>query len=159
MAYLLQRMELFDGLAVLTTNLRSNVDEAFTRRLDAVVDFPLPEEEDRRRLWDRNLGPALPQSDDIDLDFLARAFKLSGGNVRNITVAAAYLAATGSRAVGMRDLILATEREYRKMGRLCVQAEFGPYYEIIAAPLVLPPVRPPRSSGQGAGPSTLRRLS
>ena len=66
---------------------------------------------------------------------------------------------TGSRAVGMRDLILATEREYRKMGRLCVQAEFGPYYDIIAAPLVLPPVRTPRSSGQGAGPSPLRRLS
>jgi hypothetical protein len=157
-AYLLQRMELFDGLAILTTNLRSNVDEAFTRRLDAVVDFPLPEEEDRRRLWDRNLGPSLPQTEDIDLDFLARAFKLSGGNVRNIAVAAAYLAATESRAVGMRDLILATEREYRKMGRLCVQAEFGPYYEVIATPLVLPPVRTPRSSGQGAGPSPLRRL-
>jgi hypothetical protein len=160
-AYLLQRMELFDGLAILTTNLRSNVDEAFTRRLDAVVDFPVPEEEDRRRLWDRNLGPALPQSEDIDLDFLARAFQLSGGNVRNIAVAAAYLAATEGRAVGMRDLIRATEREYRKMGRLCLQAEFGPYYEVIAAPMVLPgnpsPVRTPRS-GQGAGPSPLRRL-
>ena len=59
-AYLLQRMELFDGIAILTTNLRANVDEAFTRRLDAIVDFPLPEEPDRRRLWERNLPDARP---------------------------------------------------------------------------------------------------
>ena len=52
-AYLLQRMEPFDGVAILTTNLRANVDDAFTRRLDAIVDFPMPEEDDRRRLWER----------------------------------------------------------------------------------------------------------
>ncbi|HEY2666356.1 MAG TPA: ATP-binding protein, partial [Actinomycetota bacterium] len=156
-AYLLQRMELFDGLAVLTTNLRSNVDEAFTRRLDAVVDFPMPEEEDRRRLWGQNLGPTLPQGEDISLDFLARAFKLSGGNIRNIAVAAAYLAASERRVVGMRDLIRATEREYRKMGRLCVQAEFGPYYEVIATSS-----RPPGAAGaagEGGRPGALGRLS
>jgi hypothetical protein len=165
-AYLLQRMELFDGLAILTTNLRSNVDEAFTRRLDAVVDFPMPEEEDRRRLWDRNLGPALPQSEDIDPDFLAQAFKLSGGNIRNIAVAAAYLAATEGRAVGMRDLIRATEREYRKMGRLCLQAEFGPYYEIITTlrpagpfPMRAPPAAGPSGLAEEARPSPLRRWS
>jgi hypothetical protein len=156
-AYLLQRMELFDGLAVLTTNLRSNVDEAFTRRLDAVVDFPMPEEEDRRRLWAQNLGPSLPQGEDIALDFLARAFKLSGGNIRNIAVAAAYLAASEGRAVGMRDLIRATEREYRKMGRLCVQAEFGPYYELIASPSRAPGAA--GAAGEGARPGALGRLS
>ena len=69
-AYLLQRMELFDGLAILTTNLRSNVDEAFVRRLDAIVDFPMPEEEHRRKLWERNLPASLPVTGDIDLDFL-----------------------------------------------------------------------------------------
>src|SRR5205807_5666091 len=98
-AYLLQRMELFDGLAVLTTNLRANVDEAFTRRLDAVVDFPMPEEPDRSRLWRQNLKPSMPQGDDIDLAFLARRFKLSGGNIKNITVTAAYLAAEDDRPV------------------------------------------------------------
>ena len=156
-AYLLQRMELFDGLAILTTNLRSNVDEAFTRRLDAVVDFPMPEEEDRRRLWAQNLGHSLPQGEDISLDFLARAFKLSGGNIRNIAVAAAYLAASDGRAVGMRDLIRATEREYRKMGRLCVQAEFGPYYELITSSSRAPGAG--RAVGEGAHPRTLGRLS
>ena len=97
-AYLLQRMERFDGLAILTTNLRANVDEAFVRRLDAIVDFPMPEEEHRRRLWERNLPPDLPLADDIDLDFLARPFKLSGGNIRNMCVAAAYLAAADGPA-------------------------------------------------------------
>jgi hypothetical protein len=156
-AYLLQRMELFDGLAILTTNLRSNVDEAFTRRLDAVVDFPMPEEEDRRRLWGQNLGPSLPQGEDIALDFLARSFKLSGGNIRNIAVAAAFLAASESRAVGMRDLIRATEREYRKMGRLCVQAEFGPYYELIVSSSRGPGAA--GAPGEGPRPRALGRLS
>jgi hypothetical protein len=131
-AYLLQRMELFEGLAVLTTNLRSNIDEAFARRLDSIVDFPMPEEADRRRLWQRNLVAGVPREDDLDLDFLARAFKLSGGNIRNIVLTAAYLAAESGRAVGMVDLIRATEREYRKLGRLCLESEFGPYFPLVA---------------------------
>ena len=60
-AYLLQRMEVFDGMAILTTNLRANVDEAFLRRLDAIVDFPVPDVEDRRRLWERNLSAGVPE--------------------------------------------------------------------------------------------------
>ena len=131
-AYLLQRMELFDGMAVLTTNLRANVDEAFLRRLDAIVDFPLPEVDDRRRLWARNLSAALPKENDLDLDFLARAFKLTGGNIRNVAVGAAFLAAEAGRPVCMADLVRETGREYRKLGRLCVEAEFGPYFALVS---------------------------
>jgi hypothetical protein len=130
-AYLLQRMELFDGLAILTSNLRSNLDEAFTRRLDAVVDFPLPEEDDRLELWQLHLRSGVPRGDDIDFAFLARAFKLSGGNIRNIALTAALLAAGGDGRVEMRHLIHATEREYRKLGRLCVPDEFGAYWEML----------------------------
>lgn len=129
-AYLLQRMESFAGLAILTTNLRANVDEAFIRRLDAIVDFALPEEEHRLLLWERNLPAAVPKEADIDLAFLARRFKLSGGDIRNICVAAAYLAAAADRAVSMSDLIRATEREYQKLGRLTVEAEFGKYMNL-----------------------------
>jgi SpoVK/Ycf46/Vps4 family AAA+-type ATPase len=132
-AYLLQRMELFDGLAVLTTNLRANVDEAFTRRLDAIVDFPMPEEADRLRLWELHLGPGVPRAGDVDFEFLARAFRLSGGNIRNITLAAAYRAAAADRPVEMVDLIRATEGEYRKLGHLVVEAEFGPYYALVGS--------------------------
>jgi SpoVK/Ycf46/Vps4 family AAA+-type ATPase len=132
-AYLLQRMERFDGMAILTTNLRSNVDEAFVRRLDAIVDFPMPEEEHRLRLWARNLGPDLPVVADIDVPFLARRFKISGGNIRNVCVTAAYLAAADGRPVAMADLVRATEREYRKLGRLMVEAEFGEYLEMASS--------------------------
>lgn len=131
-AFLLQRLELFDGLAVLTTNLRSNVDEAFTRRFDSIVDFPLPEEEDRHRLWAINLKPEVPKGTDVDVSFLASAFKLSGGNIRNIAVSAAYFAAAAGRPVAMMDLVRATEREYRKLGRLCIEPEFGDYYPLIS---------------------------
>jgi SpoVK/Ycf46/Vps4 family AAA+-type ATPase len=133
-AYLLQRMELFDGIAILATNLRSNLDEAFTRRLDVVVEFPEPEEEHRHALWDRSLGPHVPRAEDLDLGFLARAFRLSGGNIRNIVVAAAHAAADEDRAVAMADLIRATHREYRKLGRLTVPAEFGTYFDVLMPP-------------------------
>ena len=131
-AYLLQRMERFDGMAILTTNLRANVDEAFLRRLDAIVDFPVPEVDDRRRLWERNLPAEVPQADDIDLDFLARRFTLSGGNIRNVAVGAAFRAADGDRSLAMADLVRETAREYRKLGRLCVEAEFGSWFGVIA---------------------------
>jgi SpoVK/Ycf46/Vps4 family AAA+-type ATPase len=92
-AYLLQRMETFDGIAILATNLRANVDDAFARRLDMVVDFPTPDAELRRALWDRCLAPGVPRADDLDLDFCAQAFELSGGNIRSIAITAAYMAA------------------------------------------------------------------
>lgn len=129
-AYLLQRMESFDGLAILATNLRSNLDDAFTRRLDTVVDFPVPDEAQRHALWDRCLGTALPRDADVDLGFCARAFSLSGGNIRSAALTAAYLAAAGGRAVGMPDVIAAVQREYRKLGRLCLKSEFGPYQRV-----------------------------
>ena len=123
-------MERFDGLAILTTNLRANLDDAFTRRIDVVVDFPMPEEDDRWALWRMHLPPALPQKTDIDLDFMARRFRFSGGNIRNVCLTAAFLAADANRAVEMADLVRGTEREYRKLGRLTVEDEFGPYLDV-----------------------------
>jgi len=132
-AYLLQRMERFDGLALLTTNLRANLDEAFTRRLDAIVDFPMPDDDDRRRLWRLNLPASVPQADAIDVDFLAAGFELSGGSIRNITLGAAYLAADNGQVLGMTELVRATEREYQKLGRLCTKDEFGAYWELVGS--------------------------
>jgi hypothetical protein len=129
-AYLLQRMETFDGLAILTTNLRANLDDAFTRRLDAIVDFPMPDEDQRRLLWERCLGGTVPLAPDVDLDFCARQFELAGGHIRSITVTAAYLAAGRGGRVGMADLMAATQREYRKLGRLLVRAEFGNWLDV-----------------------------
>jgi hypothetical protein len=129
-AYLLQRMESFDGLAILATNLRANVDEAFARRLDMVIDFPSPDVSLRQALWDRCLSPGVPRGADLDLDFCARAFELSGGNIRSIAITAAYLAADEGRPMAMVDIIRGVHREYRKLGRMVVASEFGPYFHL-----------------------------
>lgn len=130
-AYLLQRMESFDGLAILATNLRANLDDAFTRRLDLIVDFPVPDAPQRLLLWDRSLGPHLPRAADLDLPFCAEAFELAGGNIRSIAVTAAYLAAEAGGAVTMGMLIHAVQREYQKLGRLTLESEFGRYAEML----------------------------
>jgi hypothetical protein len=130
-AYLLQRMESFDGLAILATNLRANLDDAFTRRLDLVIDFPMPDPDHRRALWDRCLPPTLPRTDDLDLDFCAHAFDLAGGNIRSIAVTAAYFAAESGRPLAMPGLIRAIQREYQKLGRLTLDSEFGPYHPLL----------------------------
>ena len=129
-AYLLQRLETFDGLAVLATNLRANIDDAFTRRLDAIIDFPAPTPELRRALWVRCLAPPLPLADDLDLDFLADSFEMAGGNIRSASTTAAYLAAAAGTAVSMQQVIAAVEQEYRKLGRLVLEREFGLYYPL-----------------------------
>jgi hypothetical protein len=130
-AYLLQRMESFDGLVLLATNLRANIDDAFTRRLDVLVDFPVPDADHRLALWDRCLAPALRRADDVDLPFLATSFELAGGGIRSASVTAAYLAAEDGAEVTMGHLITAVQREYRKMGRLCLEHEFGRYYALL----------------------------
>ncbi len=130
-AYLLQRLESFDGLVLLATNLRANIDEAFTRRLDVVVDFPLPDAEHRRLLWDRCLGTALPRAGDLDLDFCAEAFTLSGGAIRSAAISAAYFAAEDDGPLRMDHLVTAVQREYRKLGRLTLAEEFGDYWPLL----------------------------
>jgi hypothetical protein len=117
-SYLLQRMEAYDGVTILATNLRANLDEAFTRRLQFSVDFPFPEEPDRLRIWQTLFPPGVPRGDDIDLGFLAKRFRLAGGNIRNILVGAAYLAASGGGVLTMAHLLHSTRRELQKMGRL-----------------------------------------
>lgn len=127
-AFLLQRMESFDGIVVLTTNLRANLDEAFTRRLDVIADFPVPDAHHRLALWDRCLGTVMPRADDLDLAFCAEKFELAGGSIRACAVTAAYLAADAGHPVGMAELITAIRAEYRKLGRLLLDSEFGPFH-------------------------------
>ncbi|MGY1456763.1 AAA family ATPase [Streptomyces sp. SS8] len=126
-AYLLQRMESFDGIAVLTTNLRANLDEAFTRRLDVVADFPVPDAGQRLALWERCLGGALPRDGDLDLGFCADRFEMAGGSIRACAVTAAYLAAEAGGPLTIRQVVMAVAQEYRKLGRLVLESEFGPY--------------------------------
>ncbi len=126
-AYLLQRMEEYSGIVILATNLKMNLDEAFVRRLHFVVDFPMPDESFRQRIWQGAVPPEAPVSGDIDWEFLARQFKVSGGNIKNAVVAGAFLAAGEGQAIGMSHLIRGMRREYQKLGRMVTDIEFGPY--------------------------------
>jgi AAA+ superfamily predicted ATPase len=123
-SYLLQRMEVYDGLAILATNMRQLIDDAFTRRLSFTVLFPLPEEMDRRRIW-RALWPAqLPREEDVDLDRLSR-FRLPGGNIKNVLLAAAYMAAADGSGVRMQNLLHGIRREYQKLGKELTELELA----------------------------------
>jgi hypothetical protein len=130
-AYLLQRMEDYPGAVILATNFRRNIDDAFARRLDFVIDFPFPEPEDRRRIWRLVLPPSAPIGDDVDLDFLANQFKLSGGAIRNCSLAAAFRAADEGSQIEMRHLVRAVAQEYGKQGRLTLEADFERFHAVV----------------------------
>jgi SpoVK/Ycf46/Vps4 family AAA+-type ATPase len=125
--YLLQRMEEYRGLAILATNVKAHLDPAFLRRLRFVVEFVLPDAEHRRRIWRKAFPPAAPL-DGVDWDVLAR-LELTGGNITNIALNAAFLAAEARAPIGMSHLMRAAVREYAKEEKLVTRAEFGPYHE------------------------------
>ena len=114
--YLLQRMESFEGIALLTSNSRARFDAAFTRRLDAILEFPAPAPQERRQLWLAHLGERHGLSD-AQLNQLAAACDLAGGQVRNATLRAAACAGAQSRALQFGDVLDAVAAEYRKLGR------------------------------------------
>jgi hypothetical protein len=130
-AYLLQRMEIYPGAVILATNFKRNIDDAFVRRLDFVIDFPFPEAEDRRRIWRLVLPEQAPLEDDVDLGFLAAQFKLSGGSIRNCSLSAAFQAADEDSGIGMRHLVRGVAQEYGKQGRLTLESDFERFHELI----------------------------
>jgi len=115
--YLLQKMEQHEGVVILATNLRQNFDEAFLRRLHAIVEFPFPDEDARRRIWQVVFPREAPLSEDIDVSFLAREVKMAGGSIKNIALAAAFCAAADKRTIATEHIVRAARREYRKFGR------------------------------------------
>jgi SpoVK/Ycf46/Vps4 family AAA+-type ATPase len=132
-AYLLQKLDEHDGLSILASNLRQNLDAAFTRRLTFIIEFPFPDDDSRRRIW-HSIWPAqVPRSKDLDLEFMATQFKLPGGAVKNIAVAAAFLAAEARSELTTEHLLWATRRELEKSGRRVARSEFGRYGERIEA--------------------------
>lgn len=121
-AYLLQRIEEFTGAVVLATNLRHNLDQAFLRRLDFLVDFPLPDRDQRRALWQRHFPPQAPLAADVDLEALSK-HSLPGGSIRNCTLHAAFAAADDGGRICAAHLEHAVRLEQRKLGRLSILSE------------------------------------
>jgi ATPase family associated with various cellular activities (AAA) len=126
--YLLQRMEDYAGLAILATNRRAALDSAFLRRLRFVIEFPFPNADDRRRIWER-VFPADAPTERLELALLSR-LDLSGGNIKAIALNAAFLAAARQAPIGMPAVMQAAAREYAKLSRPISATEFRPYYDM-----------------------------
>ncbi|MFW9261096.1 ATP-binding protein [Nostoc sp. CALU 546] len=122
-SYLLQRMESYPGLAVLTTNLKSSIDTAFLRRIRFVVQFPFPDTTQRAEIW-RRVFPAETPTADLDALQLAR-LNVAGGNIRNIALNAAFLAADAGEPVQMKHVLRAAQTEYSKLEKPLTDAEVG----------------------------------
>lgn len=120
--YLLQRMEAFSGLTILATNLKSALDNAFTRRLRFIVNFPFPSAQDRERLW-RVAFPARAQVGELDYARLGK-LNLTGANIHNAALSAAFLAARSGKAIEMPEVLQAARNEYRKLERPISEADF-----------------------------------
>ena len=129
--YLLQKMEEYEGIVIMATNFQKNIDEAFTRRLRFIVEIPFPDRNYRARIWRKIFPTEMPRSKDLEFDFLAGKFEISGGHIKNIALSAAFMAAENSGIVSMKHIIRATRREFQKMGRVFVKADFGEYYDLL----------------------------
>lgn len=128
--YLLQKMEEYEGIVILASNFSNNIDEAFLRRLHFKINFPSPDEKLREKIW-RNIFPGkTPLADNIDYSFLSM-FKITGGNMKNIALSAAFLAADDCGVIKMEHIIKGTQREFQKIGKLCTKEDFGEYYKIL----------------------------
>lgn len=126
-AYLLQRMEEYSGISLLATNFRQNIDSAFVRRIRFIIEFPVPDNSLRKDIWKKIWASGVPLSEDIDFDFIAQKFELSGGNIRNIALHAAFLAAEQNSEVKMVHILSGIKRELQKMGKVCIDQDFGKY--------------------------------
>jgi SpoVK/Ycf46/Vps4 family AAA+-type ATPase len=116
--YLLQRLDAFEGVAVLTTNLEGSIDPAFKRRLSMRLYFPFPDEDLRAQLWAAHVTPQIPTAGPLDFGALARRFPLSGGYIRNSALRAAFLAAQEATPLTQSHLERAVLLEYRELGKL-----------------------------------------
>ena len=134
-SYLLERMERFKGLAILATNRRKDLDDAFLRRLRFIIEFPIPGLKERKRIW-QMVFPEKVDVSDIDFQYLAKQFQLSGGHIRSIAFNACLRSAKADssqsgRKVLMPDLLMAVKRELEKMNRTAGDELFGKYSDMI----------------------------
>lgn len=130
-AYLLQKIEEYQGIVVLATNYMQNFDEAFKRRIKFIIEFPFPLAEYRRKMWEQ-IFPQQTPMEELDYEYLAENFELSGSSIKNIAVAGAFLAASEGNPVGMRHILPALRDEMIKSGKSMPPESFGEYYGLVS---------------------------
>ena len=129
-SYILQRIEQYDGIVILATNYRKNIDEAFMRRIRYVVEFSLPDKELRKELWKTSFSKEIP-TEGLDFNYLSEQFELAGGAIKNIVLNASFLAASENRPVGMVDVLRSLRNENVKIGKVMLSKDFGLYEELM----------------------------
>ncbi|MEG0340009.1 MAG: ATP-binding protein, partial [Oscillospiraceae bacterium] len=133
-ALLLQEVEAYDGVSVLATNYKHNIDPAFFRRMKFIVEFQFPDPETRLILWKATIPKNTPLAEDVDLNFLAERFSFVGGNIKNCILNAAFLAAGDPEAEGqvhMKHYLQAIRYEFVKTGKVFTRSDFEPYAHLI----------------------------
>ena len=131
-ALLLQEVEAYDGVSVLATNYKHNIDPAFFRRMKYIVEFQFPDPDTREMLWTTTIPKDTPLAEDVDIRFLAEKFEFVGGNIKNCILNAAFLAAADPKACGkvwMRHYLNAIKYEFVKVGKVFTRSDFEPYAE------------------------------
>ncbi len=130
-SHLLSRLETISTPCILTTNIRKNIDSAFLRRFQVVVEFPRPDANSRKNIWGKSLPPKAPISSEIDLSVLAKISNFNGGNIKNAALNAAYLAAADATQIEYKHLATAVWREMAKDGRELLDSDLGPLKEYL----------------------------
>ena len=128
---MLQQIEDHDGVCILATNLIQNIDAAFMRRITYVVHFPFPQAPERKEIYLRTLPKGAPVDPDVDWEFIAEQFQLSGGHIKNIVLAAAFMAAAQDVPIQMRHLLTAAVNELRKNEMVVVREDLREYADLI----------------------------
>ena len=133
-ALLLQEVEAYDGVSVLATNYKHNIDPAFFRRMKFIVEFQFPDPDTREMLWKTTIPKTTPLAEDVDIRFLAERFEFVGGNIKNCILNAAFLAAADPEAEGevhMKHYLQAIKYEFVKTGKVFTRADFEPYASLV----------------------------
>ena len=126
-AYLLQKMEEYNGITVMTTNYKENIDNAFFRRISYVIQFSFPDSKARKAIWQGIFPAQTPMEANVDWDYLAEQFEITGGSIKNIALVASFMAARAGEAVGMRHIVRAVKYELTKQGKIMRREDYGEY--------------------------------
>lgn len=126
-SFLLQKIESYKGVLLLATNFINNIDEAFIRRIKFIVHFSLPEKDERLKIWQSIYPSKVPLDNNIDFDFLATQFKLSGGEIKNIAVKSAFISSYKNEKINMTNILLAIKNEFDKKGKILLSSDLGQY--------------------------------
>lgn len=129
-SFLLQKMDEWDGIIVMTTNFKQNIDDAFMRRITYIIHFPAPNRECRLELWKNMFPSAAPLDKGVDFSFLAERFEMTGAMIRSAALSSAFTAAADDRSISMSDIIPAVKKQFAKFGKNIAASEFGPYAEL-----------------------------